>query len=234
MEKIYKRWLNYISEEELKGYERFGFGQRVGLGEKPCLLIVDLNNVYTKKESTFVYGNLIDKALNKTSELLKECRKLNIPVIYVRSRRDRESLLGIQAKKWGTVTRKELHTDNCYQFDKLIEPQENDIIIEKSKPSAFFNTTLENDLKFLKIDTLIICGTSTSGCVRSTVMDAFYRDYHIIVPEECCGDRSKQAHINNLFDIDMKYGDVMNLDEVINLIKGEYSKVYEKKLRRNS
>lgn len=221
MDNIYKRWLNFISEEELKGYERFGFGQRVGFGEKACLLIVDLNNVYTQKESTFVYGNLIDKALNKTSELLKECRRLNIPVIYARSRRDRQSLLGIQAKKWGTVTKSELHTNDCYKFDKSIEPKNNEIIIEKSKPSAFFNTTLENDLKFLNVDTLIVCGTSTSGCVRATVMDAFYRDYHIIVPEECCGDRSKKAHMNNLFDIDMKYGDVMSIQEVINKINEE-------------
>jgi len=221
MEKIYERWLNFISEEELKGYKKFGFGQRVGFGNKSCLLIIDLNNVYTQRESTFVYGNLINKALNNTSKLLNECRKQNIPVIYVRSKRDRESLLGIQAKKWKTISNANLHTTNCYNFDKSIEPMQDEIIIEKSKPSAFFNTTLENELKFMGIDTLIICGTSTSGCIRSTVMDAFYRDYHIIIPEECCGDRSKQAHLSNLFDIDMKYGDVMNLEEVLNKVIGD-------------
>ncbi len=228
MDKIYERWLDLIPEEELKGYERFGFGQRVGFGEKMCLIIVDLNNVYTKKESTFVYGNLINKALKNTSILLKECRKNNIPIIFVRSKRDRPSLLGIQAKKWKTISNVELHKKECYDFDKSIEPEENDIIIEKSKPSAFFNTTLENDLKFMGIDTILIAGTSTSGCIRSTVMDAFYRDYHIIVPEECCGDRSSHAHINNLFDIDMKYGDVMSVNDVLKKI-GEIK--YEKKIK---
>ncbi len=219
MEKIYERWLNLIPEEELKGYERFGFGQRIGFGKKVCLMIVDLNNVYTNKESTFVYGNLMNRALVNTATMLKTCREKNIPVIYVRSRRDRPSLLGIQAKKWKTVSNANLHKKDCYEFDKSIEPKDDDIIIEKSKPSAFFNTTLENDLKFMGIDTILICGTSTSGCIRSTVMDAFYRDYHIIVPEECCGDRSNHAHINNLFDIDMKYGDVMSMEEVLEVVK---------------
>ena len=219
MDNIYIRWSNIVSEDELRGYERFGFGQRVGFGNSICLLVVDLNNVYTNKESTFVYGDMMEKALFNTSKLIKECRKREIPIIYVRSRRDRESLLGIQAKKWKTISNKNLHNKDCYEFDNLIKPCKEDIIIEKSKPSAFYNTTLENDLKYIGIDTVIICGTSTSGCIRSTVMDAFYRDYHIIVPEECCGDRSNYAHTSNLFDIDMKYGDVMKLEDVINSIK---------------
>lgn len=219
MDEIYNRWLNLISEEELKGYEKFGFGQRVGFGKKSCLLIIDLNNMYIDEKSTFVYGNLMSEALKNTSLLLKKCRENNIPVIYVRSKRDRQSLLGIQSKKWKTVSSSNLNKSNFYEFDKSIKPLKNEIIIEKSKPSAFFNTTLESELKFLQIDTLIICGTSTSGCIRSTVMDGFYRDYHIIIPEECCGDRSKQAHLNNLFDIDMKYGDVMNLDKILNIIR---------------
>ncbi len=218
MEEIYKRWLNIIPKEELEGYKRFGFGQRVGFGKKVCLLIVDLNNIYTKKESEFVYGELIDKALENTSTLLQECRKLNIPIIYIRSRRDRESLLGIQAIKWKAISKKTLHTSDCYEFDEKIRPRKSDIIIDKSKPSAFFNTTLDNDLRFMNVDTLVIAGTSTSGCIRATTMDAFYRDYHVIIPKECCGDRSMQAHLHNLFDIDMKYGDVMNLKDVIKVL----------------
>lgn len=215
MEKIYERWINLIPEDELKGYERFGFGQRIGFGKKICLMIVDLNNVYINKNSTFVYGDLIKCALENTSRLLKKCREKNLPIIYVRSRRDRDSLLGLQAKKWKTISNKELHKDDCYGFDESIKTKTGDIIIEKSKPSAFFNTTLDNELKYLGIDTILLCGTSTSGCIRATVMDAFYRDYHVIVPEECCGDRSKHAHLNNLFDIDMKYGDVVSINKII-------------------
>ncbi len=219
MDQIYERWKEIVPIEELEGYKKFGFGQRVGFGKKTCLLIVDLNNVYVNKDSEFVNGNLIEIALKNTSKLLRECRKLNMPVIYVRSRRDRETLLGIQSIKWKAVSKPSLQTKECYEFDESIKPQQNNIIIEKSKPSAFFNTTLDTELKYMNIDTLIICGTSTSGCIRSTVMDAFYRDYHIIIPKECCGDRSEKAHLYNLFDIDMKYGDVMNLDEIIKKLK---------------
>ncbi|MCW8173537.1 isochorismatase family protein [Natrialba swarupiae] len=97
-----------------------------------------------------------------------------------------------------------------------IEPGPQDVVIdEKYKPSMFFGTQLESMLSYDGVDTLIVTGMTTSGCVRATVVDAFSYNYRIIVPEECVADRSQISHETTLFDIDMKYGDVRPLDDVL-------------------
>jgi nicotinamidase-related amidase len=101
-----------------------------------------------------------------------------------------------------------------------IAPSERDLVIEKRKPSAFFGTTLASHLVSLKVDTLIICGTSTSGCVRATVTDAFSYDYRVAIAEEATFDRGQASHAMALFDLDMKYANVTPVDEIVTYLEG--------------
>ena len=101
-------------------------------------------------------------------------------------------------------------------------PREEDIIILKNKPSAFFETPLESFLRYDQIDTLVVVGVSTSGCVRAAVTDAFSHNFRVIVAEEACGDRSRAAHQANLFDMDMKFADVEKMDDVVTALQRQY------------
>ncbi|NMA06732.1 MAG: isochorismatase family protein [Ruminococcaceae bacterium] len=215
---VYSRWIDLMGEEELEGYRKSGLGRRVGWGKNLALLVVDMNNIYVDDKYSMAYGNLVKEAVQNTSKLLIAARKAGIQVFYVMPGRHYEALLGMQAEKWGTIADPSLHTAEGAQFPPEIEPQPGDIVFHKSKSSAFFETPFRSMLQHFKIDGLIICGISTSGCVRAAAMDAFYCNYRIVIPEQCCGDRSPKAHLFNLFDMDMKYGDVMNLEDVISYL----------------
>ncbi|MFC7557423.1 isochorismatase family protein [Pseudoroseomonas wenyumeiae] len=101
-------------------------------------------------------------------------------------------------------------------------PRPQDRIVLKNKPSCFFATPLEAFLRYDEVDTLIICGISTSGCVRAGATDAFQHNFRTILVEEACGDRSPSAHKANLFDLDMKFADVENLEYVVGELKNRF------------
>lgn len=212
---VYSRWVDFMGNEEIEGYRKSGLGRRIGFGKKLALLVVDMNNTYVDNRFSMAYGTLLKDAVHNTGRLLPVARAAGVQVFYVTPGRRNAALLGLQAEKWGVVSNPSLNTGEGAQFPKEIEPQPEDIMFHKAKPSPFFETPLRGMLQHLKIDGLIICGVSTSGCVRAAVMDAFYCNYRVIIPEQCCGDRSPKAHMFNLFDMDMKYGDVMDTDSVI-------------------
>lgn len=99
-----------------------------------------------------------------------------------------------------------------------LRPLDDDIIVTKAKASVFFGTQLASMLVSLGIDTIIVTGVTTSGCVRATVVDGFSNNFRVIVPAECVGDRASLPHKVSLFDMDMKYADVMDLDDVLTRI----------------
>ena len=101
-------------------------------------------------------------------------------------------------------------------------PRKEDVIVYKNKPSAFFGTNLASWLHYDRVDTVVMVGLSTSGCVRQAAVDAFSHNFRVTVVEEACGDRSMTAHRANLFDIDMKFGDVEKLDDVIAELKRRF------------
>ena len=212
---VYSRWVDLMGEEEIEGYRKSGLGRRLGFGKKLGMLVVDMNNTYVDDRYSMAYGSLANEAVRNTGKLLSAARTAGIQVFYVTPGQRNRALLGMQAEKWGAVADPSLNRAEGAQFPKEIEPQPGDILFHKAKPSAFFETPLRGMLQHLKIDGLIICGISTSGCVRAAVMEAFYCNYRVVIPEQCCGDRSPKAHMFNLFDMDMKYGDVMDTDSVI-------------------
>ena len=144
-------------------------------------------------------------------------RRLGLPIFY--SRRDDRShptKRGVWNLKLGTADTFEYTTDpKADAWPDAYGPREEDVVVLKNKPSPFFGTPLESWLRYAGIDSLVVIGISTSGCVRAGVTDAFNHNFRVTVIEDCCGDRSPTAHRANLFDMDMKMADVEPLDAVL-------------------
>ena len=108
-----------------------------------------------------------------------------------------------------------MRNPEAHEIPELIEPAPGEVVLTKSKPSAFFGTQMASLLTYFRVDTTIVTGMVTSGCIRATVVDAFSHNYRVVVPIECVADRSETSHQMNLFDMDMKYADVLPLAEVV-------------------
>src|SRR5690606_30903109 len=157
-------------------------------------------------------------AVASTSTLLDAVRAKRIPVIYSTGQAPRHD--GFDAGRWAD---KNARSDEDVPNDQsdgnkippAIAPQPQDIVIEKLKPSAFFGTALTGYLLDLQADSVIVCGTTTSGCVRATVVDAFSYNLRVSVVEECTFDRGEISHQISLFDMNEKYADVVTLQDTL-------------------
>ena len=119
----------------------------------------------------------------------------------------------------GNTARLQRAQDGGYEFVDEVAPRESDILIPKKHPSAFFATALTSHLIDLGVDTLVVTGCTTSGCIRSTVVDAFSYNFRVAVPEECVYDRSRVSHAINLFDMAGKYSDVAPVEDVLRRLR---------------
>lgn len=211
-----RRWSDLISETEMAAYAKAKFGESIGMGDRPALLNIDTTNNFV--DPAYAMCAARDDALVANFVRVTEAfRRLGLPIYY--SRRDDRShptKRGVWNLKLGTSDTFEYTTDpNADAWPAAYGPREEDVIVLKNKPSPFFGTPLESWLRYEKIDTLIVVGISTSGCVRAGVTDAFNHNFRVTVIEDCCGDRSPTAHRANLFDMDMKMADVEPLDAVL-------------------
>jgi len=215
-----ERWKDLIGQEELKGYEKGGYGERIGFGKCPALLNIDMTYMFLDTAYSQTYGDM-SPVLKAVIRLTEVAREACVPLFY--SRRDDRNhpfRRGIMNYKLGTSGTKEYTADKrTNEWPSEILPRPEDVIIYKNKPSAFFGTPLQSFLTYAGVDTLIVVGIATSGCVRASVGDAFSYNYRVIVPEECVGDRCRFAQRANLFDMDMKYADVVSLKEVTDYLK---------------
>jgi len=156
-------------------------------------------------------GNHAYQAIQPIKELLVLARSQGIPVIYTTTETRRE----VKPATIHATNRRVNDIDpHAYTIDPEFKPDAGDLVIYKERASAFFGTPLVSHLTRLGIQSLIVCGESTSGCVRASVVDAYSYGYHVAVVEECCFDRSLLSHKVNLFDMHHKYADVMHLQEV--------------------
>jgi maleamate amidohydrolase len=208
--------MNRFSESN-EMYKNQGFANRVGYGEKPAVIVIDYVNAFT--DSSYKLGGNYDQQIDQLIPLLDEARKNQVPVIYTTtayhpSMEDG----GMFAKKVPSLNELILGTP-AVEVDDRITPHPQDHLIVKKFASAFFGTNLSSLLTQLKVDTLIVTGCTTSGCVRASVIDANQYGYRAIIPKECVGDRNQFLHENNLFDMDVKYGDVTSVEEVIPYLK---------------
>ncbi|MBI4186882.1 MAG: isochorismatase family protein [Chloroflexi bacterium] len=208
-------------------YARAGYGKRVGFGERPALVIIDVTYSFVGDrpepilESIKRFPNSCGeagwRAIEHISSLLPLAREKGIPVIYSREPQKPHSLL----RKWdNTRGYSPEHTGQGAEIVGQIAPMPDDIIIYKDAPSIFFGTTLPSLLIPLRVDTLLVCGGVTSGCVRASVVDAATYGFRVAVIEECTFDRAEVSHKSSLFDMDAKYADVVSQAEVRKYLGG--------------
>ena len=194
-------------------YDEADFGTSVGLGEQPALLVVDLINAFTDPETSL--GSDVTGVLEQTARLLAAFRDHDLPryfttVAYEESYGD----AGRFVEKVPALRELRLGTD-AVEVDDRVAPEDDERVILKKYASAFFGTDLETELTTHRVDTLVLAGVTTSGCIRATAVDSLQHGYRTIVPADAVGDRAEGPHRANLFDIDAKYGDVVTTETVL-------------------
>jgi nicotinamidase-related amidase len=195
-----------------------GFGGRVGFGQRPALLAIDLITGFTDLSSPL--AGKLDAQVEATNALLRPARAAGIPVIFSTVAYDAElQEAGIWIRK---IPSNSLLVEGSEwtQVDKRLNPRSGEMTLVKKYASCFFGTDLAARLVSRQVDTLIIAGCTTSGCVRATVVDACSYGFRAVVVGEAVGDRAALPHAASLFDIDAKYGDVVNLGTVIRYLQG--------------
>ena len=211
-------WKDLLNDEIREVYR--SYNRETYIGRKPALLAIDLYNLVFEggpqpvqevvkkyKKSCGLYAH---NAIKPIQELIALARAQRLPVIYSSSEtREEVNPAGVYATK-----HKFRGTKDAFKIRDDFKPEPGDLVIYKQRASVFFGTALIANLTRLGVDSLIVCGESTSGCVRASVVDAYSYGYHVVVVEECCFDRSLLSHKVNLFDLHHKYADVMHLDEV--------------------
>lgn len=223
-------WDGIVPEEDIRRLEAAGFGRQAQIGKRPALLIIDVQyrTVGTKpapfweaiQEFSTSCGEAGWKAMAQIEKLLALFRKQGWPVMYPHVAPKEQFDQGRLAEKNPALMQ---IAAKGYEFPEQIAPQASDVLLPKKHPSAFFGTPLISYLIDAGIDTLVITGTTTSGCVRGSVVDGFANNFSVLVPFDAVYDRSEFSHAVNLFDMASKYANVTNTDsaiEALNKIAG--------------
>jgi maleamate amidohydrolase len=198
------------------GTQHEGFHGRAGFGERPALIVVDVNVGFTDPASPLACD--LDDVVVAIQRLLGETRAAGFPVVYTTvsyTEADRRTAAVFIEKVPALLT---LEAGSRWvEIDPRISPLSDELVLNKLFASAFYGTALASYLVANGCDSLIVAGASTSGCVRATVVDALQHGYRPIVPRDAVGDRNPAAHEANLYDIDTKYGDVVSVDDVVEM-----------------
>jgi maleamate amidohydrolase len=194
-------------------YVKKGFAARVGFGQRPALLVIDMIRAFTDLRSPLASN--LDSQVEAINRLLGLTRERGLPIIFSTVAYDRDLqeagiwIRKIPSNKWL------VEGSEWVEVDQRHQRRPDEMLLVKKYASCFFGTDLAARLITRGIDTLLITGCTTSGCVRASAVDACSFGLHTIVIQEAVGDRADLPHIANLFDIDAKYGDVVGLDEAL-------------------
>ncbi|WP_095102535.1 N-carbamoylsarcosine amidohydrolase [Pseudomonas sp. Irchel 3A5] len=204
------------------------WGQRIGFGNKPALLMIDFMQGYTQPGAP-LYAPGVVSAVAESVELLACARQHGIPVVHTNIRYHAGHFAdgGIWVKK-APVMKDMVEGNPLAAFCEEVLPNADEVVISKQYASSFFGTSLASMLHAQGIDTVVLAGCSTSGCIRATAVDAVQHGFRTIVVRECVGDRHPAPHEANLFDIDSKYGDVVNKVEAMKQLQASSAKLQEK------
>lgn len=204
--------------QEIKNYYRTqGMAKEIGFGKRPAVIVVDFQKGITDPKRPA--GCNLDAEIKNTALLLSKAREKNIPVFFFIIAYH-ESLVdgGLLVEKVPTLTNFIIGSDNV-EVDSRLNPQSQEQVIIKKYASCFHGTSLATSLTVLKVDTVIITGCITSGCIRATANDALQHGFRPIIPRECVGDRARIPHEVNLMDIHARCGDVLSVSEVMAYIE---------------
>jgi maleamate amidohydrolase len=222
-------WDRFLTDMDKKVIGASGWRKRQGFGKRPALLVIDVNYAFAGDRPEPILdsikrwhtscGEVAWKSIPIIKKLADLCRRKGVPVIYTTGE--------TRPDKWDAGSWRWKNARNSEDPIKLgktnldgneivpeIAPAPQDIVIKKGKPSAFSGSPLGSYLTLLGCDSLIVTGTTTSGCVRSTVVDGFSNNYRVTVVEDGCFDRAEASHAVSLLDMDMRYADVIESGEV--------------------
>jgi nicotinamidase-related amidase len=194
-------------------YDTAGLGHAVGLGTKPAILVVDFSRRFADPD--YSLGGDMSAEIAATKGLLDVARAQGVPVLFSTIAFDEADLdKELWVRKLPGLA--ELTVGSAYvDIDPRLERRADETVVVKTGASSFFGTNLAGRLAHLGVDTLVVCGATTSGCIRATVVDALQYQWPTLVPRECVVDRHKAPHDAALFDIDAKYGNVVSVDDVL-------------------
>ena len=210
-------------EEARKVYAAARLGQAVTMGERPAVLVVDFSCGFTDPECAL--GSDLTAEVGATRRLLDAARAKGLPVIF--------TTIGYEPslKDGGLWLQKvpslgDLQVGGRWvEIDPRLDPRDDETIVLKKGASAFFGTNLASILVTQGIDSVVLCGATTSGCIRATAIDLLQYGFPAMVPRECVGDRAQAPHEANLFDIQAKYADVVSLDDALEYVESVAGRV---------
>jgi maleamate amidohydrolase len=197
-------------------YDRAGFGRRVERGTRPAVVVVDFTYGFT--DPRYPTAADMSAAVGATARLLTAFRARGLPVVFTTIAYDDAQLASLAWLKKAAGMRALRLGTRLVEVDGRLNPRPDEHLVVKTGASAFFGTDLAAYLASCQVDTLVVTGATTSGCVRATVVDAVQYGYPTLVPADCVADRAQGPHEGNLFDINEKYGDVVDADDVLSYL----------------
>jgi len=223
-------WKDLMPPDVIELYSNYR--REVGVGPAPALVAIDLYELVYQggakpvpevmKRYPNSCGEYAWAAIAPTKRLFAAARAAGLPVFYSTGDTRAQS----QPKNVRATRRQGVSIDRgLYSIRPEFKPAPDDVVITKVRASAFFGTPLAAHLTQLGVKSLIVCGESTSGCVRASAVDAYSHGFHVTLVEECCFDRSPLSHKVNLFDMHHKYADVLHVEEVIAHLEGTRAKL---------
>jgi maleamate amidohydrolase len=227
-------WDKFLTARDKAVIDAAGFGARAGYGRRPALIIVDVTYGFTGDRPEPILESI--KRWSSSSgaeswdsiEVIKQVaqafRAKHLPVIYSKGEGRADNWdSGSWSWKNKRAAEGAVRREASLGFNDIVAeicPQPRDIVISKQKPSVFFGTNLASFLILLGCDSIVVTGTTTSGCVRATVIDAFSHNFRSVVVEDACFDRAQASHAVSLFDMNAKYADVVPSSDVLKYVAG--------------
>jgi nicotinamidase-related amidase len=226
-------WDKFLTERDKAVFAAGGFGATADLGKRPALLVIDVSWAFCGDKPEPILESIKRwrtscgedswVAIEYIKTLIDTAHAKELPVIYTTGAYRPD---GWDAGSWGWKNRRSSESTQVRHSEldgndivSAVAPQPQDIVVLKQKPSGFFGTGLASYLTLLGCDSLVVVGTTTSGCVRATVLDAFNLNYRINVAEEACFDRSQSSHAMSLCDMNAKYANVLKTAEIVEYMK---------------
>ena len=212
-----------MSDKEARQvYERANLGQSITLGSRPAVLVIDFSCGFTDPACTL--GSELTEEVEATKRLLDAARSKGLPVVFTTIGFE-ENLKdgGLWLQKVPALADLQIG-GRWVEIDPRLDPQPGEPVVMKKGASGFFGTNLASILIAQGVDSIILCGATTSGCIRATAIDLLQYGFPAIVPRECVGDRAKAPHEANLFDIQAKYADVVGLEEALAFVESVHAR----------
>lgn len=221
-------WDDVLGEVDRTVFETAGWGRRAGFGARPAIVVIDVNYNFAGEGPEPVLESIRKwryacgpeawtRSIPAIVQILEVARRKRLPVIYTTNPRRPDGFdLGVwNDKSYRSADVVDVLGHKGNEIVAEVAPEDGDIFIEKRKPSAFFGTPLMSHLTMLRADSLILFGSTTSGCVRATAVDGVSFDLRVTIPHEACFDRSQLSHKVALMDVHMKYCDVTDTADVL-------------------